>query len=69
MGCAAADETELDALVVVERTAAGCAPERHQQDDRLLSFFVEDPHWVLDGATLTMTAGDTVIVLAEQPAG
>lgn len=65
-----ADSVQLegDRLVVeaMAMTEMGCDQERHQQDEWLVDLLSDEPTLSLDGDTLTFTAGDTVIELADR---
>ncbi|HEX5994512.1 MAG TPA: META domain-containing protein [Jiangellales bacterium] len=47
-------------------TEMGCDPQRHAQDEWLVDFLQSSPSWLLDGDRLTLTAGDTEIVLLDR---
>jgi heat shock protein HslJ len=47
-------------------TEMGCDPPRHEQDDWLAKTLGAGPRWRLDGATLTLTSGDTTLVLTDR---
>jgi heat shock protein HslJ len=47
-------------------TEMGCDPQRHTQDEWLMGFLQSSPTWLLDGDRLTLTAGDTEIVLLDR---
>lgn len=48
-------------------TAAGCEPEREEQDTWFVAFFGSRPRWSLDGDRLHLTAGEVRIVLEAMP--
>ena len=52
-----------DGLAVTEM---GCDPPRHEQDEWLAGILGAKPAWRTDGPTLTITAGDTEIVLTDR---
>lgn len=47
-------------------TEMGCDPPRHAQDDWLAKTLGAGPRWRLDGPTLTLTTGDTTLVLTDR---
>jgi heat shock protein HslJ len=47
-------------------TEMGCDPQRHAQDEWLMDFLESSPTWLLDAERLTLTAGDTEIVLLDR---
>lgn len=47
-------------------TEMGCDPQRHAQDEWLMDFLESSPTWLLDADRLTLTAGDTEIVLLDR---
>jgi heat shock protein HslJ len=47
-------------------TEMGCDPQRHAQDEWLMDFLQSSPTWLVDGDRLTLTAGDTEIVLLDR---
>ena len=47
-------------------TEMGCDPQRHAQDEWLMGFLQSSPTWLLDGDRLTLTAGETEIVLLDR---
>lgn len=47
-------------------TEMGCDPQRHAQDEWLMDFLESSPTWLLDGDRLTLTAGNTEIVLLDR---
>lgn len=54
---------ETEGLAV---TDMGCDPPRHEQDEWLAEILGAKPAWRKDGPTLTITAGDTEIVLTDR---
>jgi heat shock protein HslJ len=61
-----------DGRLVVERLAStmmGCEDDLMAQDRWLAELLEGDPEVTLDGETLTLSAGDVVIELAEQQPG
>lgn len=54
---------EVDDLVVTE---LGCDPERHAQDEWLARILGAGPEWRRHGSGLTVTAGDTELVLSRR---
>ena len=66
------DATVEDGALVVEQLAStmmACEDPLMAQDQWLAAFLEGDPEVALDGATLTLTAGDEVIELEEQLPG
>jgi heat shock protein HslJ len=61
-------ETDEGTLTVdgLATTDMGCDPPRHAQDDWLAKTLGAGPRWRLDGPTLTLTAGDTTLVLTDR---
>lgn len=58
-----------DVLVVddgLAMTEMGCDPERHAQDEWFAGVLTSRPTLAVDGATLTVTAGDTVITFQDR---
>lgn len=58
-----------DVLVVDEglsMTEMGCDPERHAQDEWFAGVLTSRPTLALDGTTLTVTAGDTVVTFQDR---
>ncbi|HEX6337024.1 MAG TPA: META domain-containing protein [Jiangellaceae bacterium] len=47
-------------------TEMGCDPQRHAQDEWLMDFLQSSPTWLLDGDRLTLSAGETEIVLLDR---
>lgn len=47
-------------------TEMGCDPPRHQQDEWIADFLGAGPTWELAGDTLTLSSGDTVVVLTDR---
>ncbi len=47
-------------------TEMGCDPDRHAQDDWLIGLLGSRPSIAQDGSELTLTAGETVIVLQDR---
>lgn len=58
-----------DVLVVdggLSMTEMGCDPERHAQDEWFADLLASRPTLAVDGDTLTITAGTTVVVLQDR---
>ncbi len=59
-----------DGVLVVDEgmsmTEMGCDPERHAQDEWFAEVLTSRPTLAVDGDTLTITAGDTVITLQDR---
>lgn len=47
-------------------TEMGCDPQRQAQDEWFLEFLQSSPAWLLDGDRLTLSAGETEIVLLDR---
>jgi heat shock protein HslJ len=47
-------------------TEMGCGPDLGAQDEWLVGFLESSPAWVLDGDRLTLTAGETELVLLDR---
>lgn len=47
-------------------TEIGCAPDRHEQDQRLSTFLGGGPSWRLDGSTLVLSSLGTDLVLTQE---
>lgn len=61
--------TYTSTQIVVEQMAStrmACDPPLMTQDEWLAAFFANDPAWVLDGSTLTLTAGQDSMTLKAQ---
>jgi heat shock protein HslJ len=58
-----ADALEVDG---VGGTEMGCDPDRHAQDEWISEFLTGSTGWALDGDRLTLTSGDTEIVLLDR---
>ncbi len=48
-------------------TEMGCEPALMEQDAWLAGFLADDPRYLLDGDSLTLTGGDTVMELRPEP--
>lgn len=59
-----------DGVLVVEdglsMTEMGCDPERHAQDEWFAGVLTSRPALAVDGDTLTITSGDTVVTLQDR---
>lgn len=51
----------------VTTTDMACAGAHHEQDSWTAGFFRADPSWALEGGTLRLVAGDTVLELVRAP--
>ncbi|MGH3489606.1 MAG: META domain-containing protein [Actinopolymorphaceae bacterium] len=65
-GQATIDDGRIDVDGGLATTEMGCDPARHDQDEWLAKVLASGPEWRLDGHQLTLTSGDTKLVLLDR---